>query len=707
MITVFRIFLSDILSIVKHFFAFVIIIAISILPALYAWVNIYANGDPYGSTGNIKIAVATSDEGIDLEDGTHVNMSEEVFDSLKESDSIGWQFPDSTEEAIEGVRSGEYYAAIIFGDKFTYNMYHIGAAVDDDNPPLVFYRNDKKNAVASKITDTAATSLQETINIKYLKTLIGTVFADAKEVTDAVDSETAAADTLSQLGLLRDNLNEYVDAIGDFIDNSDSVRTSLKQAKGLIRSADRLDDAYLSAAQADLLSARRTVNNLSEGLNNALDDLEKSLTALEKSVRNLETMSEDAERDIPTREEALDEARKQANETLKILQDLREMLPESSDILGAQAAINALDAMIRRAETLSQLLADVPNDTGETHVADTVHETLKTVEEIRTLEQDNLKPDFDAMIAHLSQMLEALYPLLDNVNGMVDDALPTIDAADETVVSLEGSLRQLQRVFSSASSMIDDVINAVNAAKANEKIKVLIDRLGGNSDLYGEFFSSLVQVDVEEIYPVASYGAAMAPFYSVLAIWVGGVIMVAILKTEVDRKKFPGAREAQYFFGRFMLFFLVGQMQAAVIVAGDIYLLHCDPVHPGLMYLAAGVTSLAFSLFIYALTLSFGDVGKAIVVVVMVVQIAGSSGSYPIEILPEIFSKIYRFFPFPYAINAMREALCGTYGNDYWKFLGQLLIFGVLGLVIGLLVRKPFIGMNKFVSEKIEETEVL
>ena len=125
------------------------------------------------------------------------------------------------------------------------------------------------------------------------------------------------------------------------------------------------------------------------------------------------------------------------------------------------------------------------------------------------------------------------------------------------------------------------------------------------------------------------------------------------------------------------------------------------------MLLAAEVTSLVFVTLIYALTLSFGDIGKAIVVVIMVVQIAGSSGSYPIEILPEVFSRIYKFFPFPYAINAIREALCGVYGNDIFIYLAELLLFGAVGLVIGLVVRRPFIGMNKFVAEKLEETEVL
>ena len=258
-----------------------------------------------------------------------------------------------------------------------------------------------------------------------------------------------------------------------------------------------------------------------------------------------------------------------------------------------------------------------------------------------------------------------------------------------------------------AIDKLDNIIDRVEAVSEGDRLALLIDLLGGDPEAYAKFFSSLVEVDVEEVYSVASYGAAMAPFYSVLAIWVGGVILVSILKTHTDRKKFPDATETQAFFGRFMLFFLIGQLQAAVIVAGDIFLLDCRPVHPWLMWLSAAVTSFVFVLLIYALTISFGDIGKAIVVVIMVLQIAGSSGSYPIEILPPVFGKIYKFFPFPHAINAMREALCGMYRHDFILYLAYLLIFAVIGLAVGLFIRRPFLGMNRFVSEKLEETEVL
>ena len=140
---------------------------------------------------------------------------------------------------------------------------------------------------------------------------------------------------------------------------------------------------------------------------------------------------------------------------------------------------------------------------------------------------------------------------------------------------------------------------------------------------------------------------------------------------------------------------------------GNIFLLHCEPVHPWFMWLSAAITSMVFVILIYTLTLVFGDIGRAAVIVIMMLQIAGSSGTFPIEILPDIFDKIYRFFPFPYAINAMRETICGLYGADFVIYLAQLMVFFLCAVAIGVFVRKPFIGVKAFVSEKMKETEVM
>ena len=140
---------------------------------------------------------------------------------------------------------------------------------------------------------------------------------------------------------------------------------------------------------------------------------------------------------------------------------------------------------------------------------------------------------------------------------------------------------------------------------------------------------------------------------------------------------------------------------------GDLYLLKVQCLNPGLFYLVAAFTSLTFNLLIYTLTVSFGDVGKAFVVVVMVIQIAGSSGTYPIEILPEFNRNIYMYFPFPYAINAMRETIAGMYGDEYWRHMSQLAVFAIVALMIGLFIRKPFIKINHFMEKRMEDTKMM
>ena len=688
--TVLRIFRDDIVSVCRRFFALAIIVAISFLPALYAWVNIYANGNPYANTGGIKIAVASVDPGIDLEDGTHVNMADEVAADLKKSDKIGWQFPDSAEEAIAGVESGEYYAAIVFENNFTYNMYNFEQALLDSKAPITYYENAKKNAVASKITETAAQNVQESIKTRYLETVFGIIFDDTNELADEIrDGDTADA-VISQLKDLRNTLRAYDSAISAFTGKSSSVHSGIKDTEKKLENTRRTAGESASDAAGDLATARSTLVVLQKVLEEREKKIEKERKELETIINRLNSSGL-----TPAQREELEkQAREKANVLKADLEGLMVSFPEDSDSAAVKAVRATLASMISDVEAISGAVSDP-----------TV--TAALMEELKKLSQVSLAESVEAMIKTIDRTLDLMEPLMVSMSAMLDDIGPVLDSADDTVSDLNASLLQMQKLFRATADKVDNIIKKVEAASEDDKLDLLVELLGGDPGEYAKFFSALVDVDVEEVYSVASYGAAMAPFYSVLAIWVGGVILVSILKTHIDRRKYPAVTEAQAFFGRFLLFFLIGQAQAAIIVAGDIFLLHCEPVHPWLMWLAAAVASFVFVMLIYALTLSFGDIGKAMGVVVMVLQIAGSSGSYPIEILPVVFGKIYKFFPFPYAINAMREGLCGTYGSAFIGYIAELLIFAVLALAIGLFVRKPFIAMNDFVSEKIEETEVL
>ena len=690
--TILKLFGSDIRSIVTHLFVLVIIIAIGILPALYAWVNIYANQDPYENTGNIPVAVASRDQGIDLKSGKHVNSAEDVSDSLRESDSIDWQFPENAEEAIAGVKSGKYYAAVVFEDNFTYSMYHFEESIGSEKQPVTYYTNTKKNSVAAKITDTAVASLMQKINAEYLQAGLSKFIGDTKKLSKELDTEEAADNAIKQLKELRDSLDEYDKAIDGFTRKSESVKDALGSAEQELSQKRSEGSKRIGEAKNEIEEAKSTVRTIKKNFDAQYSDLKKETDALETAIEKLQNASDEESKAALAKD-----AQKQAEKVLSKLQELKLLVPKGSGLSGTGAVLDALELMIVRAEEAKDALAD-PNSAGE---------AMEAVRALHTMRKEQLKSSIGTMVQNLNTVIKLVEPLLSSAGGTLDNKGPVFGAAGNTIDAMDVSLTELQKVIRSTESKIDDVLDKAEKAKGDDKLAILTDFFGGDPDKYDEFFTTLVDVDVETIYPVKRYGDAMTPFYLVLAIWVGGVMLVSLLRTNVNRKKFQGITESQGFFGRFLIFFLLGQIQAAVIVLGDIFLLGCEPVHPWLMWLAAAAASLVFVMLIYAMTLSFGDIGKAVVVVIMVLQIAGSSGSFPIEILPEIFGKIYRFFPFPYAINAMREAMFGTYGNDYLIYLAELSVFLVIGMLIGLLIRRPFIGVNRFVTEKLEETEVL
>jgi putative membrane protein len=688
---IWNIFRADLRAVVRQFFAFVIVLAVCILPALYAWFNIYANWDPY------------RDAGYRSPEGAAVNKAEEVMDTLRESRSIRWEFPASPEEAIEGAKRGDYYAAIIFSEDFTARMYDLSSALSADEPALTYYENGKKNAVASKITQTAASTLQETINQTYLRTLLSMVFRKGGQVDQALTEADAAALAAQELSRLQSELGQYADAISAARDGTAQL-CSLLDAGGQL-SLPEVNGVALDAAASRIARARAGAASAADTAEAGLDASAEKLAALSDVLAALEQGAALPRAELNAR---LDRAFEAASSVEAHLRALRALFPAESALPGAELALSRLDGLVSRAESIREALQALRAPDADLSGLSTLAASWSVqAGQMRDLVSGELRRDFDAFFAELDAVLAQTEPMLSALGDLGGDLGPVADSAAQTLSGVERSLGDLEQLLRGAAKALGNFSAGLEELDAPSRVRALVGLFGGEADRYGDLFSALVDVSTEEIYAVNSYGTAMTPFYSVLAIWVGGVILVSILKVQTDENRFPGTRESERFFGRFLLFFLLGQIQAAVIVLGDLHLLGVQAAQPWLLWLSAAVTSMVFVLLIYSLTLSFGDIGKAIVVVVMVLQIAGSSGSYPIEILPPIFEKIYRFFPFPYAINAMREAICGVYRQDLLVDLLELGLFGVLGLIIGLVVRRPFMGVNAFVEEKLEETEVL
>ena len=684
---IWTVFKTDIRTLSKCFFACVVVVAIALLPSLYAWLNIYSNWDPYGNTGGISIAVASLDEGYTDEDGTYENKGDDVVADLREATSINWVIVDTEEEAKGGVESGDYYAAVVIDKQFSRNMYRM---LTDwtGKPAITYYENAKKNAVATKITDTAVETLKRSISENYLEVVIDGIMEQ---------SNLLAADLTAD-------------------DPEAAVKGVLYQAQDLLHACGRMMDAFEAAggsgvsesSAAALEAAVANINkNLPDGaqlqqtaaeiqlqLNTALARVERALDRLNSAIENAPDQEE-------TQQKLLDAA-----DTMDKTADALETWAAGLEASGAEAGkIQAEAARQTAAEcrkTAKQLraLAESPDSADLLADCDTLVKSIRTMVDRIPVTSKALQKELDTVAGQVADTMEGMAALAGDAKAMKTALAETADAVGDTMALLRPATEKL---LTSLESTIDDL----EGLTTDEYMDTLVNILGGDPAVYGQYFPEMVQTSVNAVYPIANYGSAMTPFYTVLAIWVGGVILSSLIKIHARTEGLIDPKPAELYFGRYLFFFVLSQIQAAVIVTGDLYILKVQCLHPGMLYLTGALTAFTFSLLIYSLALSFGDVGKAIVVVIMVMQIAGSSGTFPIELLPAIYQKIYRFFPFPYAIDAMRECICGMYGNYYWQQIGFLLLFAAAALLIGLLVRRPFMGLNHFMEEKLEETELL
>ena len=677
----------------------VVAIAIVILPSLYAWLNIYSNWDPYGNTGGISIAVASLDEDYTTPEGETVNKGRDVLDDLRESTSINWVVVDTQDEAVEGVRAGDYYAAVVIGEDFTYNMYNM-LTQWTGKPTITYYENDKKNAVATKITDTAASNLKQSITENYLEVLIGNIFREASDLSQALTADDpvgSAQGLLTQANTLLLSLNQTLQAyanagagggvdsalsqeVSDLVSSMNSHTPSTGDLTATVSQISREIYAALQKADSALQQAYQALETTVNGGNNeaALAAADRALSAAAQELGKAgQAVSDWGHRFDGQTGSAAQAAQKAAQEL-------------SEQLFGLQTQLNSLPGLV---ESKDDALAAVKS------CVDTVDALTNRVGDLLTPSQSDLAQDIKDVAGQAEGMLDGL-------KGTAADVRTLLSQAQGLQGSLDSVLADGQTVISDASAKLTELIENLDLSGTQTQLSTLVDILGGDPAVYGQYFSELVQTSVEPVYPIANYGSAMAPFYSVLAIWVGGVILVALMKVHAKPDGLLDPKPWHLYFGRYLTFLLFNELQAAVIVTGDLFILGVQCENIGMFYLTGALTSFVFSLLIYSLAISFGDVGKAVVVVVMVLQIAGSSGTFPIELLPQVYRKIYHFFPFPYAIDAVRECLCGMYGNTWLVQIGYLMLFAVAALIIGLFVRKPFIGLNEFVEEKLEKSEL-
>ena len=704
MIKIFRVFLSDMRRMRSNVVAIVIVMGLSIIPALYAWFNIMSNWNPYGESAisQMKIGVCSEDVGITV-GSLELNIGDKMIDGLKENTTIGWVFDDSKDQTLEGVRSGQYYAALIVPEDFTEKMISFLGG-DPVNPAIDYYENSKKNAIATKITSKAKTAVQEQINTTFVSTLTQ-VLTESGEMLSQTDENGVdiVSVTTDKLDGIDKNLQTYVDILNTFSlvtgsasDLADSAQTLILNTQGLFNSS----QDTVSSMQSSVLSGAQTADTVSSLISISLDSMDQDLSVLDEQVDGLvegDTYS--------TVQNSTESVKKVTGSTLTVLKD----------ILGeTDKKLSAVDKSYKQLEKDLETFKKDGKVTAQSlrHLKNTLKLDIKdckdSLREIRNSFTYSINPNVSKTILSIEKSLIQTGAMLNNVEGSFGDISNALEAYKTTLDSGTDDITATRDYVAGIQKDIRKLSKNLKALSGNDQYNEIIEMLKTDPQMIAQFVSSPVAMDTEEIYPIATYGSAMAPFYTVLAIWVGALILVALIHVEVKRvDDLKEIRSLHAFFGRYITFFLIGQIQAAITVLGDLFYINIQCPHPFLFWLAAAASSFVFTLFIYSLTVAMGNVGEAIAVVVMVIQVAGAGGTFPIEVLPNVYQMIYKFLPFTYCMNALRECVGGMYRNDYWKDLRTLGIYVLISLFIGLVVAIPFRKLNKKIEHSKAKSKVM
>ena len=710
--TIKKIFFTDVKNLAKNLFALIIAIGVCFLPALYAWFNIYSNWDPYGNTGNLQLAAVNLDQGYTDENGEFKNTGEDIMDELAGNDKVDWQFVDSADEAIEGVESGKYYAALVVQNNFTYNMYNMFVNTTEE-PTLIFYQNQKKNPVANKISDTIVTTVQSNINEEFVKVMTKTIFEDVNDMYDDIEEEGGVDAFIDKLDNLNNNLIDYQKTIDNVIKGNAVLSSNIANATNDVEDLEgrtKNSAGGLSEAGGSLQQSQNTLNAYKDQMYLTIDTMLTMLNTMENQLKQAQLSG-----DIDQMANVCEQTLKDTNQLNK---DITAISQSIADKNNNQNVVDTLQQLSDSVEALQKILEKANIDgkydnvsqqikDAEAAMISDIDKAIANITSTRNTINNQLVPQLNTCVDNLEDVIGNASTIMNNMSGVLNSMGNVFGSLQTTLSTSDKSLEKTKEALSKISDKLTKAIDKARSVQEDERVEALVDTLTGDPDMYGEFFSEPVEIESVAVYPIENYGSAVAPFYTVLSVWVGVIIMAAIIKVKVTKSKYPDATPTQLFFGRSLFFIAMGQVQTLITVLGDLFILKIQCVHPFLFWVVGALTSLTFTLLIYALVYSFGDVGKAIAVVVLVLQIAGSSGTYPIELLPEFFQKVYIFFPFPYAINAMRECICGLYEADIVIYLLKLLTFLVVGLVVGLWIRIPFEGLNHYMEERMEDTEMM
>lgn len=595
----------------------IVLVAIIVLPSLYALINIQACWDPYENTGEVQFAIANLDKGTTYE-GSKLNVGNELVKELKNNTKFDWVFV-SEEKLRKGVHDGEYYAGMVIPEDLSEDI----ISISSDNPKsaeIDYIVNIEANPVANKLTDSAANSVYRTMNAKIVEFINLAAYGKLGELKEGLSSGAGQLSSgASQLSSGASQVSSGADKVSSGADELSSGADKVKSGSDKVTSgADKVK------------SGSKAVDSGANTISSSADKIKSGSEQVQKGASDLESQANPSVLPSPVKE---------------VVEGSVNLANSSSQL--AKGSSDLAEGSVQLAGSSSKLA----NGAGD-------------------------------VASGASDVADGANSLADGSNELAEGALSLAAGSQLLSNSAAQALISAASALSGASSSLSSVT-------------------GVNESQIGDYIYSPVKLNREEVFPVEHYGSNVAPFYLVLSMWVGAVITCVMLRpgTSTGTKYSP----LEMYFGKLLLFIIMSLLQGAVTLSGA-FLLGVEINNPLMFLLSGFLVSVTFMVLMYSLVSALGHVGKGISVILLVIQISGTGGIYPIEIMGSLYQTLYPYLPMTYAINLIRYGQLGMVWSNYLLSLVILIAISIATVIVAIIIKEKADNASHYFEERLEQT---
>ncbi|WP_252232138.1 YhgE/Pip domain-containing protein [Clostridium sp. ZBS15] len=751
-----KIFKRDFKNIFKNWVATVVVIALMIIPSLYSLINIKASWDPYSSTSGIMIAVVNEDKGTTFRD-EDINLGNELVEKLEDNDKMGWTFVDK-ETAKNGLINEKYYATIEIPEDFSEDATTL-VEKRVKRPKLIYTVNEKKNAIAPKMTDAGVKSVKGQLDDNIVKTVSGVLFRACDEIGIEMDEHRSEyREVIDEIYELDENMPELENLLDSAIDGTVDLSDLIVKVNEILPNVSNtvdITDDFLQDVQSffdktqgglsdispvikdDLLLAENILDTTSVELGNLEENIipevaKKTLIASSDTIKSANTLIDGIESQLKNIKKILDKVSKidfskfALNTTDEnYINELKKQAESISGIKGnlkdisrkISKAIDKLDLLSDRLETVKGRIDNEIEelDNGKELDTQAISDMRNILDDFHEEVTDVIENYDSELVPAIEDGFDSMKIILDNTSSVLQEGrntLPDIEeilsvSADLSDLSNE-ELLKLKDKFPEMKDKVRELADKLREFDEEDKFNEIFDMITNDWQVQSDFLASPVEIEDNRLFSWPNYGSASTPFYTILCLWIGGYMLSILLGTDAhpveDNKEL---KSYEVYFGKLLLFLFIGIGQAIIASTGALFILGSYCLHPVLFVLYTVFVSIVFMIIIYTAVSVFGNAGIIFGVVLLVIQVAGTSGNFPIEVNPDVFQKIFGLLPFTYAISGMRQIMAGIVYSILFRDMIILTIFMVLSLIIGLTLRKTMNKKNEKFAKKLKESTIM